>query len=325
MPKTLYVVSVVANPLSWNSRSKLFHEFVSRMLKKREELKSEYALELCIVECLYENQTSFIAEDLRASVNYTSVNSKSVVWNKENLVNIGISNLPADWKYVAWVDGDISFLNEDWVKDTIETLDSSAICQLWTEAHDLGQDGRVMLKHRSFCSQVSEARLCQKMKLYTTWHSGYAWGATKQAIEAIGGLYDKGILGSADNYMAWALVGRLDLLVTNRQISAGELDFLYKWQERALQFRNSLAAVPGTIEHHYHGTKKSRGYSWRWKIAATHDFEPTEDVSYNADGVLEFAGNKPNLESAVLDYFQSRDEDAIEVVPETFAPGEWHE
>jgi hypothetical protein len=285
---------------------------------------SEYDLELSIVECLYADQVSCIPTELQQAAHYHAVHSTSVVWNKENLINIGISKLPRNWKYVAWVDGDLTFRNPTWIQDTVQVLDRSAVCQLWTEAWDLHANGEVMMVHRSFCSQVDTAKLAAKSKMYTTWHSGYAWGATREAIEALGGLNDKGILGSADNYMAWSLIGRVDLIIMNRQMSVAEREFLLNWQKRAQVFRNRLGSVPGVIEHYYHGPKRNRGYSWRWKIAANHDFEPTQDLRYNDDGVLEFAENKPQLAADVLSYFRSRNEDAVEAA-DTFVPGEWHE
>jgi len=323
--KTLHVISVVSNPLNWNSRADLFCQFIQDTLASKVALEgSEYNLELHIVECLYADQLSCISESLQKSVDYHAVHSSSVIWNKENLINIGISKLPADWKYVAWVDGDITFQNQTWIQDTINVLDRSSVCQLWTEAWDLHANGEVMMQHRSFCSQVDTAKLCAKTKMYTTWHSGYAWGATREAVEALGGLYDKGILGSADSYMAWALIGRLDLIVSNRRISQSELQYLMTWQKRAQLFRNRLGSVPGAIEHYYHGPKHSRGYGWRWKIAADNDFNPDTDVQYNTDGVIEFTDAKPSLSVGVLEYFLSRNEDTVEAA-DTFVPGEWHE
>ena len=320
--KTLHVISVVSNPLNWNSRSELFHKFIVDMILARESLfGSEYSLSLTIVECLYPTQVSCISSDLLPEINYVGVHSDSIIWNKENLVNIGIKNLPSDYEYVAWVDGDISFKNDNWVIDTIETLDSHGICQLWEEAHDLNYDDSIMMVHRSFCSQASTAKLSNISKIYTTWHSGYAWGATRYAIEKIGGLYEVGILGSADNYMAWAFIGKIDSVISGRLISQSEIDYLYAWQERAIEF-NDLGSVPGIIEHYYHGSKKDRGYGWRWRIAVNNDFNPSTDVSFNNEGVIEFAGNKPKLVEDVLGYFKSRNEDAVSLVVE---PIDYHE
>lgn len=312
--KTLHVISVVSNPLNWNSRAYLFRKFIEDVLKTKQNLV-DYSVEIHVVECLYAAQTTCLTEDLLKSIHYIPVSSDSVIWNKENLINIAISKLPSDWEYVAWVDGDIVFNNENWVVDTINVLDEHAVCQLWTEAHDLRVDGSTMMVHKSFCSQLDKARASKEPKLYVGLHSGYAWGATRQAIEALGGLYDVGILGSADNYMAWAFLGKVDAIIANRAMTEAEKQYLYDFQEKATAFAN-LGSVPGVIEHYYHGSKKDRGYSWRWKLAYDYDFDPAADVSFNADGVIQFAGNKPDLELAVLDYFQRRAEDSLEAVAE---------
>jgi hypothetical protein len=41
-------------------------------------------------------------------------------------------------------------------------------------------------------------------------HSGYCYAITKKAYDLIGGLLDIAILGSADYYMALALIGEID-------------------------------------------------------------------------------------------------------------------
>jgi hypothetical protein len=40
-----------------------------------------------------------------------------------------------------------------------------------------------------------------------------------------------------------------------------------------------------------------------------HGFDPSTDLKRNTDGVIEFAGNKPNRERAFDRYLRSREED----------------
>jgi hypothetical protein len=53
---------------------------------------------------------------------HIKVSTDSKVWVKENLINLGIKSLPDDWNFVAWVDADITFLNQNWVRETKEKL-----------------------------------------------------------------------------------------------------------------------------------------------------------------------------------------------------------
>jgi hypothetical protein len=72
------------------------------------------------------------------------VSSDSKVWIKENLINLGIKTLPEDWKFVAWIDADITFLNQNWVDETKEKLQSSDIVQLWQMQSIWGQRGKFL-------------------------------------------------------------------------------------------------------------------------------------------------------------------------------------
>jgi hypothetical protein len=70
-----------------------------------------------------------------------------------------------------------------------------------------------------------------------------------------------------------------------------------------------LGYVQGVIEHSFHGEKRKRQYHNRWQILIDHEFSPTTDLRRNAQGVVEFAGNKPELEIDVDRYYRQRDED----------------
>ena len=76
---------------------------------------------------------------------------------KENLINVGISKLPNDWKYVSWVDADITFLNHNWVQDTIEKLKTSDFVQLFQSALFKGPEEEVEFTLKS-CMYSNEHR-----------------------------------------------------------------------------------------------------------------------------------------------------------------------
>lgn len=65
----------------------------------------------------------------------------------------------------------------------------------------------------------------------------------------------------------------------------------------------------GTIEHPFHGRKSDRAYESRWAMFLENGFDPSTDLKRNLDRVLEFAGNKPDLERAFDRYLRSREED----------------
>jgi hypothetical protein len=48
--------------------------------------------------------------------------------------------LPINWKYVAWIDADIRFMNKNWVRETIDALKSGRahFLQLFERVQQMG-------------------------------------------------------------------------------------------------------------------------------------------------------------------------------------------
>jgi hypothetical protein len=89
------------------------------------------------------------------------------------------------------------------------------------------------------------------------------------------------------------------------------LAHLLRWQDRAARHINrNIGFVHNTIEHRFHGSKASRGYLSRWDMFVRHGFDPDTDLKRNTFGVLEWAGNKPELIREFDLYLRSRNEDA---------------
>lgn len=81
------------------------------------------------------------------------------LWHKENMLNLGISRLPDNWEYVAWVDADITFLRPDWVGETVEALQHYPVVQMFETAADTGPTGAIMNTYTGFASVHPRAPL----------------------------------------------------------------------------------------------------------------------------------------------------------------------
>jgi hypothetical protein len=90
----LHVVTAIANPLRWASRIRLYRDFEQHM--------RDSGVRLTVVECAYGDQPHELAGN--DGVRHVPVHARTMVWTKENMLNIGIAHLQADWKYVAWID-----------------------------------------------------------------------------------------------------------------------------------------------------------------------------------------------------------------------------
>ena len=94
-------------------------------------------------------------------------------------------------------------------------------------------------------------------------------------------------------------------------ISDGYLRPLLRWQDRASRHvAGNIGYVRGSIEHDWHGAKAKRAYVDRWSTLLRNHFDPETDLIRNTWGVLELAGNKPQLRLDIDRYFRARDEDS---------------
>lgn len=301
----LHVVTCVANPMRWRSRIELFRRFAQHML--------DSDVHLTVVECAYGERPFELAG--MEHVHHVGVRAHTMVWNKECLINIGISRLPEGAKYIAWLDADIEFRRPSWAADTVHALQLYDVVQPWTDCYDLGPHDEHLEHHTSFaCIWHRRQPIMQGPNAaggpYRFAHPGYGWATTRRVLDAVGGLMDTAALGAADHHMAMALIGRVQDSVP-RNLGASYSAPLLRWQERAARVvGGNLGAVPGTIEHAFHGAKDKRRYVDRWSILHQHRFCPETDLRRNSYGVIELCGNKPGLRHEIDRYFRQRDEDA---------------
>jgi hypothetical protein len=190
--------------------------------------------------------------------------------------------------------------------------------QPWDTAYDLGPHDEHIQTHRSFASVwhagkpvVASGPGFWKFSGggYDYPHPGYAWAWRRQALDRIGGLFDLGGMGSGDHHMALGMVGRPEASLPSG-VTASYRNAVTSWAARAAaEINGKLGFVHGTIEHPFHGRKSDRGYESRWAMFLGHGFDPHVDLKRNTYGVLEFAGNKPDLERAFDRYLRAREED----------------
>jgi hypothetical protein len=233
------------------------------------------------------------------------------IWHKENMVNLGIRKLlPSDWKAVAWIDADIEFENPTWAMDTLKILNGSKdIVQLFSHCVDMSPMGDAMKIFTSWGYQYSKG-MPYVASPTNYWHPGYGWACTRKAYERMGGLFDKGILGSGDNIMALSFLQKGVVFALNKDNTQDYKDSVLEFQDRVKNMR--FGYVPGVIRHYYHGTKASRNYGERWKILVNHKFCPSTHLKYDKNGLLIPTSECPTqMLTEILAYFSERNEDDI--------------
>jgi hypothetical protein len=296
----LNVIIVVSNPCLYATRYILLKEFVKRFEEEEENVN------LFVVELAYKNQRFYVTD--KKNKNHLQIRTDTPIWHKENMVNLGVKLLlPSNWKAFAWIDADIEFENSSWALDTLKILNGCKdVVQIFSHCVDMDKDGTNLNIFNSFGYSFN------KNKKYTTkgldyWHPGYAWAMTRKAYDKIGGIYDKGVLGSGDNIMALSFINKC-INMNNVNYSDGYNNSMLEFEKKAKTLR--LGYTPGVIRHYYHGSKKNRNYTERWQILMKHEFAPTQHLTYGPTGILipttEFS---EEFKNDIMDYFKERKED----------------
>jgi hypothetical protein len=311
-PSDLHVISVISNPQQFRSRVRLFREYLERMYAQ--------GVHVWVVEAtLPQHEPQIVHPGMARGIH---VKCNDVLWLKENLINIGARHLPDDAKYVMWADGDIEFDNPNWVEETIAALQVHPVIQPFSHIIDLGPDGEAIETHKSFAFCHSQgSKLGRKNRLGgwlngyggPYWHPGYATAFRMDVWNELGGLIDRAICGAGDYHMACAMI-RKGFYSHPNVIHENYKHMVATWQKRATKaVGGDIGYVPGTVRHHYHGSKKDRRYRERWQVLIANDYDPYVDVYYDRNGVLRLAhphGNRAlQLKQELMDYFASRNED----------------
>lgn len=309
---TLHIVAAIANPIRWESRVRLARNAIADWLR-------EPNVYVTIVEAAH-GARSFALTDLgeHDRVTHIPVRAATLVWSKENLLNIGISRLPHHARYIGTFDADVHFRKPGWATETLHALQLYPVVQPWKTALDLGPNDELIQCHTSFASlyHAGEPVVATGTNFWTFdggsyryAHSGFAWAWSRETIDNIGGLFELGGMGSGDHHMALGLVGAAEKSMPSGTNGVYR-EAVKLWESRALIHVNrKLGFVPGIIEHKYHGRKSDRAYVSRWDMFVEHRFSPYTDLKRNSFGVLEFSGNKPELELCFDRYLRSRNED----------------
>jgi hypothetical protein len=321
--KDFYVISIITNPERFKRRPQLFKEFMQRMEK--------YGVNFYVVEGSFGDRPHEVTD--ASNPRHIQIQTDAELWHKENLINIGISRLPATWKYVAWIDGDIDFVRPDWALETVHELQHHPVVQMFEDAIDMGPEHEVLTTFKSFAACYKKGLPQKQLKVKggkkgddmlpyygypsseyspgTYWHPGYAWAATREAINTMGGLLDFAVLGSGDHHMACGLIGEIE-----RSLPA-KIHDQYKhmakaWETRALRLHKNIGYVKGTIYHFWHGKKRDRKYRDRWQILIENNFNPAADIHKDWQGLWHLYPGHERLRDQIRQYFQSRNEDSVD-------------
>ena len=311
MAEILTLITCVSNPLRWQSRLALARAAIADWL-------AEPNVKILLAECVYGARGFDLADLASDRVTHIPLRATTMAWSKENLMNLAMAHLPGDAAKIATIDADVTFRRKGWATETLAALDLYPVVQPWDTAYDLGPHDEHLQTHRSFASVYHSGAPVVPVGgkfwsfdggPYAYPHSGYAWAWQRASLARIGGLFEDGGMGSGDHHMALGMIGHYEASLP-ANVTRAYRNAVAAWSARATaEINGKLGFVHGTIEHPFHGRKGDRGYVSRWDMFLAHGFDPSTDLKRNLDRVIEFAGNKPDLERAFDRYLRARAED----------------
>ncbi|MGE3277001.1 MAG: hypothetical protein AB7O67_17960 [Vicinamibacterales bacterium] len=249
--------------------------------------------------------------------------ARDVMWQKERLLNAGVAALPAACRYVAWLDGDLLFENDQWVGETRARLDDYPVvqpfeCAAWLdEGAETARPGlpRGMGEGHTLPGFACTLAGCDDRAVALAdfdrhGHTGFAWAARRDLL-ATHGLYDRAILGGGDFIAAHAFAADADYLRGRhwiaRDLTPAERQAIAAWgRPVAAATGGRIGWTPGRVLHQYHGPASGRRYVERMQILRAANFDPIHDIAVDAGGCWAWATDKPALHAAVAGYFADR-------------------
>jgi hypothetical protein len=295
-------------------------------------------VELHLVELAYGDRSWDIV-DPELYPNDVALRTRHELFHKENLANIGVQHFPSNWKYGAVIDADFHFSRHDIALETIHQLQHYDFVQMFSSYTDLsgehyGHGHRPLGTNNGFAynyvmngmpegfGQGGWKDGCGSDGGYgydggKVGATGGAWAFRRAAFDTVGGMMDRCILGHADWFMAFGLIGEDAPDMHDSQYSEDYRAYIHAWQQRAARLTKNIGYVDAHATHHFHGPKKRRAYSSRDKILVEYQYAPTTDVHPDWQGVLQLSPAKPRLRDAIRRYFISRSEDVPHIPDET--------
>jgi len=268
----LYVISSIFSPFGQDIRTKLAQEYIQRL----EKLQSQgYPVQVCIIELLYPDQQSCLkVKNQKFYMQICYEKHGFYLFNKENLINIAVTKLlPVNWKYMAWIDADIEFINRKWSIEAIKKLQTCDVLQLFSINRHLDSDGLPVRYFHSAIKVKNDVHL-KNHKEYA--HPGFAWAMTRKTYQKLRGLFEFAIVGGGDTIMCHCFLGIKTTIKSvygkNEKLMKTIEDFFKKAEGLRVDFLDTV------IQHHFHGERKNRMYSDRISILIDSNYSPKEDL-----------------------------------------------
>lgn len=307
MTNEFWAVTTFFNPARFKSLLNNYFVFANQLARQ--------GVNLMTVECAFGDDDYNIPE----GPNVLRVRAESVMWQKERLINYGVSKLPPSCKYFGWLDCDILFTDDAWASVAVEKLQKAHVVQLFKKVIYLPQDhlafngrDKVLQVQSVIWQKIIHRNWLQRRKLKELPFSapGFAWATRRDFFEDLGGIYDKNIIGSGDTFLVDCFLDSWDIHGFVKKFTEPMKSHMLEWCGRLKKKQPVLDYVPTDIWHLWHGSLKNRRYMDRHDVVLKYNYDPITDIELRND-VYEWASDKPGLHEDIRQYFYERKEDEL--------------
>jgi len=308
LPGELWGITTYFNPAGYANKR--------RHLEKFARAVRQQGLKLMVIELTREGVPPTFYADLADSVAH--VQSDSVMWQKERMLNIGLGRLPDECDKVAWLDGDVLFENPDWVRSTAELLEQyvavqpfQTACWLPDGIEQIDSGARALSTHTMRSTGYDQTITPGNSLLEG--HMGFAWAARRKALDAAG-FYDRFITGGGDLVITAAMYGYAETPEARQWLDGhctpAQVADVAAWARTFYsEVNRSISYTPGNVFHLWHGSAEDRQYNERYLALKKADFNPAADLTLNAHRCWAWNSVKPELHESVAGYFKRRHEE----------------
>jgi len=210
---------------------------------------------------------------------------------RENLVNVGIKHLPADWEFMAWIDQHIFWLDPYWFEKCIWLFSHKNIVHM-LESNDFWSAQNTTDYHLEGFGKLYNL-YGNRFANYDPRQCGLAWGMRREIFDELGGLLDICIGTKCDLYQNYAYTGqRYTLQATGTEY----VGMLSAWQDHAIQvYKKSLGYLPSKVVHFRHcfDNCKTSEYHLHVQALMTYRYNPKTDLNRDEEGRLTLINNLP--------------------------------
>lgn len=305
-----WVITCYSNPLGFRTRRLNFRVFADTLRKQHGRL--------LVVE-MTGPDGSFELDDRDFDV--IRLRGNGFIWQKERMLNIALSHLPAECRKVVWIDADVLFENPAWLEETSAALQHDVVVQPFDSCV------RLPVGHMHFQGETQEdtgivpsfaacfhsnPTLAVTERFRGHGHTGFAWAARRDFLDDCG-FYDACITGSGDHLMAHVFAGTLSsrcipaMLGEDNPFARHFADWASATHRKC---EGRLGLVPGRLLHLWHGSVANRRYAQKNQELGGLGFDPMRDIRLDANGVWEWDQASVELREWSEQCFRTRDEDA---------------